>query len=149
MAAIFTERNEAEQRTETYVYVKNGEAFDKYMIDVGVNDLNYAEVKAGLKGGEEVSLEKPADELVGQTISLDGETVAKASGQLDPEDAKYDKDGDGKLSRDERRAKMMQNMSPEEINKLRERIRQRSGGGGGPRGGGGGSRGGPRGGGRN
>ena len=149
LAAIFTERNEAEQRTETYVYVMNGETFNKHMIDVGVNDLGYAEVKAGLKVGEEVSLEKPADELVVETISLAGETVTKAEGQLDPDDAKYDKDGDGKLSRDERRAKMMdamQNMSPEEINKLRERYRQRSGGAGGPRGGSGGSRGGPRGG---
>jgi len=148
LAAIFTERNEAEQRTETYVYVKNGETFNKHMIDVGVNDLGYAEVKAGLKGGEEVSLEKPAEELVGETISLAGETVTKTEGQLDPDDAKYDKDGDGKLSRDERREKM-RDMSPEELNKLRERFRQRSGGGGGPRGGGGGSRGGPRGGGRN
>ena len=148
LAAIFTERNEAEQRTETYVYVMNGETFNKHMIDVGVNDLGYAEVKAGLKVGEEVSLEKPADELVVKTISLAGETVTKAEGQLDPDDAKYDKDGDGKLSRDERREKM-RGMSPEELNKLRERFRQRSGGGGGPRGGGGGSRGGPRGGGRN
>ena len=148
LAAFFTERNEAEQRTETYVYVKNGETFNKHMIDVGVNDLGYAEVKAGLKGGEEVSLEKPAEELVGETISLAGETVTKTEGQLDPDDAKYDKDGDGKLSRDERREKM-RDMSPEELNKLRERFRQRSGGGGGPRGGGGGSRGGPRGGGRN
>lgn len=134
LASIFTERNEDAQRTETYVFVKNGEKFDKHMVDVGVSDLRYGEIKAGLKGGEEVSLEKPDEELIGQTVTLDGKAVAKVEEALDPEDAKYDKDGDGKLSRDERREKFrdaMENMSPEDLQKMRERFRQRSGGGGG------------------
>ena len=150
LAAIFTERNEEEQRTETYVYVKSGDKFNKHLVDVGVSDLRYGEIKAGLQGGEEISLEQPAEELIGETISISGQTVAAVTKELDPEDAKYDKDGDGKLSRDERREKMrdaFKNMSPEDIQKLRERAQKFRESGGGSRGGRGG--GGPRGGGRN
>ena len=143
LASIFTERNEAEQRTETYAYVKKEEKkYVKQMVDVGVNDLDFVEVLKGLSVDDEVALEKPDDELIGETVTLSGETKAKEEEKADPMVAKYDTDGDGKLSREERTA-----MSDEERTKMMDKMRERFGGrrpGGGSgkgRGSGGGSRG--------
>ena len=143
LASIFTERNEAEQRTETYAYVKKEEKkYVKQMVDVGVNDLDFVEVLKGLSVDDEVALEKPDDELIGETVTLTGETKAKEEEKADPMVAKYDTDGDGKLSREERTA-----MSDEERTKMMDKMRERFGGrrpGGGSgkgRGSGGGSRG--------
>ena len=143
LASIFTERNETEQRTETYAYVKKGEQYVKQMVEVGVNDLDYVQVSKGLNVGDVVALEKPDDELIGETITLTGETKAKEEKEVDPMVAKYDTDGDGKMSRDEWRAAFSK-MTDEERSEAMNKMRERFGGGRRP----GGSRGGPGGGGR-
>ena len=135
LAAIFTERNETEQRTEIFAFVKNGEVFDKTMLDVGVNDLNHTEVKRGLKVGDVVAIEKPDDDKIGETISIDGKVVAKSEPEKNPLLEKYDKNGDGILDREER-----QSMTDEDKKKMLEQMMKRSGGRkGGSRSGGGGS----------
>jgi len=135
LASIFTERNETEQRTEIFAYVKNGEFFDKTMLDVGVNDLNHSEVKRGLKVGDIVAIEKPDDDKIGETISLDGKVVAKSEPEKNPLVEKYDKNGDGKLDGEER-----QSMTDEDKKKMAEQMMKRPGGRqGGSRSGGGGS----------
>jgi len=91
----------------------------------------------GLSVDNEVALEKPDDELIGETITLAGETKAKEEEKADPMVAKYDTDGDGKLNRDEMRAAFTK-MSDEERTKMMNKFRERAGGRG-P--GGGGSRG--------
>ena len=147
LASIFTERNEAEQRTETYAYVKKEEKkYVKQMVDVGVNDLDFVEVLKGLSVDDEVALEKPDDELIGETVTLSGETKAKKEEKADPMVAKYDTDGDGKLSREELQAastKMTDEERPKMMDKMRERFggRRPGGGSGKGRGSGGGSRG--------
>ena len=130
LASIFTERNEAEQKTETYAYVKNKEndSFVKQMIEVGVNDLNFAEVLRGLKIGDVVSLEKPDDEKVTETITLDGKKVAIEEKKEDPMIAKYDTNGNGKLDMDELMA-ARDKMTDEEKASLREKMMKRFGGG--------------------
>ena len=120
LAAIFTERNETEQRTEIFAYVKNGEVFDKTMLDVGVNDLNHTEVQRGLKVGDVVAIEKPDDDKIGETISLDGKVVAKSEPEKNPLVEKYDKNGDGKLDREE-----VASMTDEEKKTWREQMMKR------------------------
>ena len=133
LATIFTERNETAQKTETYAYVKKGEGdlFVKQMIEVGVNDLNYAEVKRGLKLGDIVSLEKPDDEKVTETITLEGKKIAVEEKKEDPLIAKYDTNGNGKLDMDEMIA-ARDKMTEEEKSALREQMRKRFGSGGRP-----------------
>ena len=128
LASIFTERNEAEQRTETYAYVKKEEKkYVKQMVDVGVNDLDFVEVLKGLSVDDEVALEKPDDELIGETVTLTGETKAKEEEKADPLVAKYDTDGDGKLSREELQAASTK-MTDEERTKMMDKMRERFGG---------------------
>lgn len=128
LASIFTERNEAEQRTETYAYVKKEEKkYLKQMVDVGVNDLDFVEVLKGLSVDDEVALEKPDDELIGETVTLSGETKAKEEEKADPMVAKYDTDGDGKLSREELQAASTK-MTDEERTKMMDKMRERFGG---------------------
>ena len=128
LASIFTERNEAEQRTETYAYVKKEEEkYVKQMVDVGVNDLDFVEVLKGLSVDDEVALEKPDDELIGETVTLSGETKAKEEEKADPMVAKYDTDGDGKLSREELQAASTK-MTDEERTKMMDKMRERFGG---------------------
>ena len=128
LASIFTERNEAEQRTETYAYVKKEEKkYVKQMVDVGVNDLDFVEVLKGLSVDDEVALEKPDDELIGETVTLSGETKAKKEEKADPMVAKYDTDGDGKLSRVELQAASTK-MTDEERTKMMDKMRERFGG---------------------
>ena len=135
LASIFTERNEVEQRTETYAYVKKDEKYAKQMVDVGVNDLNFVEVLKGLSQGDEVALEKPDDDMIGETITLTGETKAKEEKKTDPLIAKYDTDGDGKMSGEEWRAAMPK-MTEDEKAKAMDKMRQRFGAGGRKSGGG-------------
>jgi len=127
LASIFTERNEVEQRTETYAYVKKDEKYAKQMVEVGVNDLNFVEVLKGLSQGDEVALEKPDDDMIGETITLTGETKAKEEKKIDPLVAKYDTDGDGEMSGEEWRAAMPK-MTEDEKAKAMDKMRQRFGG---------------------
>ena len=126
LAAIFTERNETEQRTEIFAYVKNGDSdiFNKAMLEVGVNDLNNAEVLRGLKVGDIVAIEKPDDDKIGETISLDGKVVTKSEPEKNPLIEKYDKNGDGKLDREEMQTAVA-SMTDEEKKKMREMMMKR------------------------
>ena len=137
LAAIFTERNETEQRTEIFAYVKNGDVFDKTMLDVGVNDLNHTEVQRGLKVGDVVAIEKPDDDKIGETISLDGKVVAKSEPEKNSLIEKYDKNGNGILDPEERQAAMA-SMTDEEKTKMRAQMMKRFGGRKGGKGSGGG-----------
>ena len=140
LASIFTERNELEQRTETYAYIKKDQKYAKQMVEVGVNDLNFVEVLKGLNQGDEVALEKPDDDIIGETITLTGETKTKEEKKIDPMVAKYDTDGDGTMSGAEWRAAMPK-MTEDEKAKAMDKMRQRFGGGGRKPGGPGGGRG--------
>ena len=140
LAAVFTERNETEQRTEIFAYVENGDIFNKVMLEIGVNDLRHTEVLRGLKVGDVVSIEKPDDDKVGETISLDGKVTAKSKPEKNPLIEKYDKNGNGKLDGEEIPAAIA-SMTDEEKKKFREIMQKRSGGRkGGTRSGGGSSR---------
>mgnify|MGYP001214083454 CR=1 FL=1 len=140
LAAISTERNETEQRTEIFAYVENGDIFNKVMLEIGVNDLSHTEVLRGLKVGDVVSIEKPDDDKVGETISLDGKVTAKSKPEKNPLIEKYDKNGNGKLDGEEIPAAIA-SMTDEEKKKFREIMQKRSGGRkGGTRSGGGSSR---------
>ena len=47
---------------ERFVYVQQGDSFEKRNVKVGVSDFFYAEIQEGLKAGEVVSLELPKEE---------------------------------------------------------------------------------------
>ena len=94
----------------------------------------------GLNQGDEVALEKPDDDMIGETITLTGETKTKEEKKIDPMVAKYDTDGDGTMSGAEWRAAMPK-MTEDEKAKAMDKMRQRFGGGGRKPGGPGGGRG--------
>ena len=62
LAAVFTEKNPDTGQMERYVYVQQGESFEKRNVKVGVSDFSCAEIQEGLKAGEVVSIELPKDE---------------------------------------------------------------------------------------
>jgi HlyD family secretion protein len=62
LAAVFTEKAAENGQMERFVYVQQGEAFEKRNVKVGVSDYFYAEIQEGLKEGEIVSLELPKEE---------------------------------------------------------------------------------------
>ncbi len=62
LAAVFTELNPQTQRYERFVYVRNGSAFERRPVQIGVSDYFYAEVQTGLAAGDVVALEQPAEE---------------------------------------------------------------------------------------
>ena len=62
LAAVFTEKNPETGQMERFVYVQQGEAFEKRNVKVGVSDFFFAEIQEGLKPGEIVSLELPKEE---------------------------------------------------------------------------------------
>ena len=62
LAAVFTEKNPDTSLMERFVYVQQGETFDKRNVKVGVSDYECAEIQEGLKAGEVVSLELPKEE---------------------------------------------------------------------------------------
>ncbi len=61
-AAVFTEKSDDSGEMERFVYVAQGENFEKRNVKVGVSDYFYAEIQDGLKAGEVVSLELPKAE---------------------------------------------------------------------------------------
>lgn len=80
LAAVFTEKNPDTSEMERFVYVQQGEDFEKRNVKVGVSDFFFAEIQEGLTAGEVVSLELPKEErekkakqLVGQR-STNGES---------------------------------------------------------------------------
>src|SRR6266511_2862364 len=56
LAAVFTEQG------ERFVFVKNGDGFERRPVQIGVYDYDYAEVLGGLNAGEVVALEQPPGE---------------------------------------------------------------------------------------
>ena len=62
LAAVFTEKNPDTSQMERFVYVQQGETFEKRNVKVGVSDFECAEIQEGLKAGEVVSLELPKEE---------------------------------------------------------------------------------------
>jgi HlyD family secretion protein len=62
LAAVFTEKNPDTSQMERYVYVQQGETFEKRNVKVGVSDFECAEIQEGLKAGDVVSLELPKEE---------------------------------------------------------------------------------------
>lgn len=55
LSAVFTEKG------ERYVYVKDGEQFERRPVQIGISDYAYAEVQRGVSDGDVVALETPAD----------------------------------------------------------------------------------------
>jgi HlyD family secretion protein len=70
LAAVFTEKNPDSELMERYVYVQQGESFEKRNVKVGVSDYSSAEIQEGLKAGEVVSLVMPKEELEKKTKQL-------------------------------------------------------------------------------
>ena len=62
MAAVFTEKASEGGQMERFVYVQQEDRFEKRIVKVGVSDFNCAEIQAGLKPGDVVSLELPKEE---------------------------------------------------------------------------------------
>jgi HlyD family secretion protein len=62
LAAVFTEKNPDTSQMERFVYVHQGETFEKRNVKVGVSDFECAEIQEGLQAGEVVSLELPKEE---------------------------------------------------------------------------------------
>jgi len=62
LAAVFTEKIPDSAQMERFVYVQQGDSFEKRNVKVGIADYFYAEIQEGLSAGEVVSLELPKDE---------------------------------------------------------------------------------------
>ena len=70
LAAVFTEKNPDTAEMERFVYVQQGDSFEKRNVKVGVSDYFYAEIQEGLTAGETVSLEMPKEEREKQLHQL-------------------------------------------------------------------------------
>jgi RND family efflux transporter MFP subunit len=62
LGAVFTERDQDSGQMERFVYVQQGDGYEKRNVKVGVCDYFYAEIQQGLAAGETVLLELPKDE---------------------------------------------------------------------------------------
>jgi RND family efflux transporter MFP subunit len=95
LAAVFTEKNPETAQMERYVYVQQGDTFEKRNVKVGVSDFECAEIQEGLKSGEVVTLELPKEEREkkakqlavlkksgGDTNAASGKFVAPAGGMV-------------------------------------------------------------------
>ena len=72
LSAVFTEKG------ERYVYVKNGEKFERRPVQIGISDFSFAEVQRGLKDGEVVALELPSDAKMNKPANPAKGTNAKS-----------------------------------------------------------------------
>src|SRR6266851_5370810 len=73
LAAVFTEKNSDSGQMERFVYVQQGDKFEKRNVKVGVSDYFYAEIQEGLAPGETVSLELPKEEREKKARQLAGQ----------------------------------------------------------------------------
>src|SRR5437879_10293516 len=62
MAAVFTVKNPDSDEMERFVYVQQGENFEKKNVKVGVSDYFFAEIQEGVAEGDIVALELPKEE---------------------------------------------------------------------------------------
>ena len=79
LAAVFSEQG------EHYVYVRNGEQFERRPVKIGVSDFFKTEIQSGLTEGETVSLEQPAGlgprtPGAGPGMALQPKTAARPAG---------------------------------------------------------------------
>jgi RND family efflux transporter MFP subunit len=63
LGAVFTELNPDTGQRERYVYIQQGDSFEKRNVKVGVSDYSFAEIQEGLSAGAVVALELPKDEF--------------------------------------------------------------------------------------
>ena len=80
LSAIFTERNPDSGAMERFVYLQQGEAYEKRVVKVGVADFFYAEVQEGLNEGEIVSLELPKEEREKKARQMAGKRPSREGG---------------------------------------------------------------------
>jgi HlyD family secretion protein len=79
LAAVFTEKNQDTSQMERFVYVQQGESFEKRNVKVGVSDFFYAEIQEGLSAGDIVSLQMPKEDLEKKTHQLAGQRPGGAN----------------------------------------------------------------------
>jgi HlyD family secretion protein len=82
LSAVFTEKNPDTSQMERFVYVRQGETFEKRIVKVGVSDYFYAEIQDGLKAGDVVSLELPKEEREKQARQIASQK--KRAGDTNP-----------------------------------------------------------------
>jgi len=63
LAAVFTEIDMDTGARDRYVYIRRGAEYERRPVQVGISDLFYAEIQAGLQAGEVVALEVPQEVL--------------------------------------------------------------------------------------
>jgi HlyD family secretion protein len=80
LAAVFTEKNPDTAQMERFVYVQQGDSFEKRNVKVGVADYFYAEIQEGLAPGELVSLEMPKEEREKKTRQMASQKPAGENG---------------------------------------------------------------------
>jgi HlyD family secretion protein len=54
LSAVFTDGD------ESIVYIKNGTVWERRVVEVGINNLQYLEIKSGLEAGDTVALSRPS-----------------------------------------------------------------------------------------
>src|SRR5262249_39052367 len=79
LAAVFTEKIPDTGQMERFVYVQQGDSFEKRNVKVGVSDFFFAEIQEGLSPGDIVSLELPKDEQEKKGRQLGGQRPGVAS----------------------------------------------------------------------
>jgi len=72
LPAVFTEKNPETGKRERFVYVKRGNRFERRPVQVGVSDYFFAEIKSGLRPGEEVAIEPPPESMIFKVEGLAG-----------------------------------------------------------------------------
>lgn len=82
LAAVFTEKNPDTLQQERFVYVQQGDKFEKRNVKVGVSDYFYAEIQEGLTQNEVVALELPKEELEKQTRQIAAQRSTAEIGAL-------------------------------------------------------------------
>src|SRR5437588_9197789 len=80
LAAVFTEKETDTSQMERFVYVQQGEAFEKRNVKVGVSDYFFAEIQEGLSEGDVVSLELPKEEREKKARELAGKRPGRGEG---------------------------------------------------------------------
>jgi HlyD family secretion protein len=78
LSAVFTEKG------ERFVYVQDGEQFEKRPVQIGISDYSYAEVQNGVKDGDLVALELPSDVKEIKAPKVNGKTSGSNGAGLRP-----------------------------------------------------------------
>lgn len=79
LGAVFTEYNEQLKKQERFVYVQNGDTFERRLVQIGVADYFFAEILSGLNSGETVSLEQPPLESIVESSKATGNLASNPS----------------------------------------------------------------------